>query len=64
MEENKKKAIQNTDKKKIINQKNIITKEKKDSQTYFFKPSIDGSWLANERSRLLIESRKINPKNN
>ncbi len=64
MEENKKKAIQNTDKKKIINQNNIITKEKKDSQTYFFKPSIDGSWLANERSRLLIESRKINPKNN
>ena len=75
-EENKKKEILNTDKKKVIiqdiikketkviNQDVIKNEKKKDTQTYFFKPSIDGSWLANERAILLRESRKPRPQNN
>ena len=32
--------------------------EKKETPTIFFKPSIDGSWLANERAILLRIARK------
>nr|BFD30750.1 hypothetical protein GTC16762_03680 [Pigmentibacter ruber] len=45
---------------KVKNQQPIVEKkeEKKETETVYFKPSIDGSWLANERAALLRIARK------